>query len=209
MSGAANAEVPNDVDPEMVSYAYSSLSEILSTQRESSQDLNKKAANLMQLLSVVLGLYAGSLTLAVEVIVAPETEIGYSDFVTEYLAGSGMFLAVGFIYAILAYHETDIKTAPEPDRLVEMIEKSTVLEAQYEFNQKFPTWISDNREELRADHTRLFNCKMCIFFSLVYFVLGAILLMVEPDVGARAIIGLVILFATYQVYGTIRVWASS
>jgi hypothetical protein len=200
-----------DDERDLVDFVYDLNEDILSRQKEQSQDLNEKSAHLIRLLGVILSVYSGAFLLAAKRSLDPTTSVDFGFFINEYVVLSILFLAAGFLYAVLAYHKTEIASGASARYLEsEFSEDTTVADAKRDINGKVPNWVSNNETEIEKDHTRLFNCKMCIFFSLGYLLVGTAF--VGPidnfdlplHVGGLVLTGL----ATYVLYDFVRGRAS-
>lgn len=211
-------EAPDSVDLDdgkneqsIVEFIYDRNENILDRQKEQSKDLNEKSAHLIRLLGVILSVYSGAFLVAARLTLGSSTNVSFNLFINEYVVFSIGFLAAGFLYAVLAYHKTEVASGASARYLRnEFSEETTVEEAMRDINEKVPNWVSNNETEIEKDHTRLFNCKMCIFFSLGYLLVGTAF--VGPissfDVSIRLFGVLAVVATTYVLYDFVRGRAS-
>lgn len=195
----------------IVSFVYDRNADILDRQKEQSQDLNEKSAQLIRLLGIILSVYSGAFLVAARRSLEPSSGVDFGFFINEYVVLSILFLAAGFLYAVLAYHRTEIASGPSASYLRdELADDTTVEKAKADINGKVPNWVSNNQAEIEKDHTRLFNCKMCIFFSLGYLLVGTAFVGPIDNFGLVERIGGLIpsVFTTYLLYDFVRGRAS-
>lgn len=195
----------------IVDFVFGLNEDILNRQKEQSQDLNEKSAQLIRLLGVILSVYSGAFLVAARRSLDPESNVGFGFFINEFVVLSILFLGAGFLYAVLAYHKTEIASGASAQYLeTEFSDDTTVEDAKRDINQKVLDWVSNNETEIEKDHTRLFNCKMCIFFSLGYLLVGTAFVgpiagfSLVGHVGSLAVVALI----TYLLYDFIRGRAS-
>jgi hypothetical protein len=168
--------------------------------------LNDKAANLMRLLGVILTLFASAAFIATRVSIE-NNSVSIDPFINEYTLTSVFFLAGGFLYALLAYHRTEIAKGPGAETLYfGQKHWNSVEAAKRDINSFVPQWVKNNQQGIEQDHTRLFKSKFAILFSLTYLVIGSMAaqLLASLDIILRAVIYVLPLFVTYLVYDDIR-----
>lgn len=195
----------------IVDFVYELNEGILSRQKEQSQDLNEKSAHLIRLLGVILGVYSGAFLVAAKRSLNPDSSVNFAFFVNEYIVCSILFLAAGFLYAVLAYHKTEIASGASAQYLKnEFSDGASVADAKQNINKKVPNWVSNNETEIEKDHTRLFNCKMYIFFSLSYLLLGTALVGPINNFSLLSHVGglVLALLVSYVLYDFVRGRAS-
>ncbi|WP_135823516.1 hypothetical protein [Halorussus ruber] len=191
----------------IVDFLHELNTDVLDRQKEQSRGLNEKSAHLIRLLGVILSVYSGAFLVAAKRSLSPSTNVEFGFFINEYVVLSVLFLAAGFLYAVLAYHRTEIASGPSVQYLEdEFSDETTITDAKRDINQKVPNWVSNNETEIEKDHTRLFNCKMCIFFSLGYLLVGTAFVgpIARFDLPTRFGCPLVVLLATYLLYDFVR-----
>lgn len=194
-------------DEALVDFIYRENTNILERRGREVQHLNNKSANLMRLLGVIFTLYSGAIIVAARLSINPDTEMGLTMFINEYSLLSLLLLAAAFLYAVLAYHRTNVARGPSAEYLHENLEREmSVADAKRAINQKVPGWVRNNDDQIELDHTRLFNCKMCIFFSLSYLVIGSVLAQSLSDAAIEYHAGLfaLVLAVSYISYDQIR-----
>lgn len=160
----------DDAEQTIADFVYELNEDILDRQKEQSQDLNEKSVHLIRLLGVILTVYSGAFLVAAKRSPDSNSNVDFDFFINEYVILSVLFLAAGFLYAVLAYQRTEITSGPSTHYLRDgFSDDTTVEDAKRDINRKVPNWVSNNEEEIEKDHTRLFNCKMCIFLASVIF----------------------------------------
>lgn len=200
-----------EAEQSIVDFVFALNADVLGRQKEQSQDLNEKSAHLIRLLGVILSVYSAAFLVAARRSLDPSTDVEFGFFVNEYVVSSLLFLAAGFLFAVLAYHKTEIASGASARYLeAEISSDTTVEEVKRDINGKVPGWVSSNETEIEKDHTRLFNCKMCIFFSLVYLLVGTAFVgpIANFDPASRLGSLTVTLLATYVLYDSVRGRAS-
>ncbi|EFW89826.1 hypothetical protein ZOD2009_21627 [Haladaptatus paucihalophilus DX253] len=213
-TGSPDSKGARDADEEtLVGFVYTENMNILGRRKRESQQQNEKAANLIRLLGVIFTLYSGAILVVARISAKPSNSgLKLGLFVNEYTVLCLAFLAAAFLYAVLAYHRTSIASGPSAEYLRnEISEETSVEDAKREINKKVPGWVRNNDNEIELDHTRLFNCKMCIFFSLLYFVVGSVLAseISTLDTMDHLLMGGVMVAITYVVYDHVRDRASN
>lgn len=181
---------------------------ILQSRVKEVKSLNSKAANLMRLLGVVFTFYSAAILLAVRLSVNPDSDLTFEIYLNEYTGMSILFLAAAFLYALLAYHRTTISKGPSAVYLHNQLsdDSATVKSVQTEISEKMTGWVKNNDNEIKRDHTRLFNCTMCIFFSLTYIAGGTLVAedITEWGVSNHLSAATLVAVATYLIYDHIR-----
>jgi hypothetical protein len=188
-------------------FAYEENREILRRKSDAVRRLNKKSANLLRLLGVLFSLFSGASLLAARLTTDSDNGITLSLILNEYIVLSLVWLAGGFLFAVLAYHRTEVARGPSATYLRDETEDfDTVESIMADINSEVPGWVTKNETEIQRDNTRLFNCKMSIFFSLCYVVIGGLFAARRPSPTTETRIALFLLVgtATYLVYDQIR-----
>lgn len=206
-----SANLDDEDEQSIVEFIYDLNEDILDRQKEQSKDLNEKSAHLIRLLGVILSVYSGAFLVAARLTFDSSTDVNFDFFINEYVVLSIVFLAAGFLYAVLAYHKTGVASGASAQYLKsEFSDETTVEEAMRDINRNVPNWVSNNEAEIEKDHTRLFNCKMCIFFSLSYLLVGTAF--VGPisnfETSVRVFGTLAVVAVTYVLYDFVRGRAS-
>lgn len=195
----------------IVDFIYKLNEDVLDRQKEQSRDLNEKSAHLIRLLGVILSVYSGAFLVAAKRTLSPSGNVEFAFFINEYVVLSVLFLAAGFLYAVLAYHKTEIASGASARYLSdEFSDDTSVVDAKRNINEKVPNWVSNNETEIEKDHTRLFNCKMCIFFSLGYLLTGTAFVGPIDNFGVLSRVGglVLALLVSYVLYDFVRGRAS-
>ena len=181
---------------------------ILESRVEEVNALNSKAANLIRLLGGIFTLYSGAVLLGFRLNINPDAELTVRVFLNEYTVASLLFLASAFLFAVLAYHRTTISKGPSARFLHNKLNEddATVESVQREISDKVTGWVKNNDDEIERDHTRLFNCTMCIFFSLTFLIGGTFFAqeLADFNFAVRGLLLAVIGVGTYVVYDVIR-----
>ncbi|WP_276299610.1 hypothetical protein [Halorussus lipolyticus] len=157
-----------------------------------------------------MSVYSGAFLVVAKQSLSPTSSVDFGFFINEYVVSSILFLAAGFLYAVLAYHKTEIASGPSARYLRDELDAEDTEEAKRVVNRKVPNWVSNNETEIEKDHTRLFNCKMCIFFSLGYLLVGTAFVGPIANLGLLGHVGGLVgtSLATYVVYDFVRGRAS-